>query len=94
MITQSTLCAIAHLWIASTFLALAFDPLGIKYEVAGIHLARRAQNLGGDTPAITETGDSERPYEVDGNTFTDYESAAQRRYTRSVHIQYFPAIQG
>ncbi|KAL6235747.1 hypothetical protein BDW75DRAFT_230027 [Aspergillus navahoensis] len=59
MTTQSTLRIFAHLWVASTFLALAFDPLGIKYEVAGTHLARR----------VTETGDSERPYEVDGNTF-------------------------
>ncbi|KAL4743434.1 hypothetical protein BDV11DRAFT_178274 [Aspergillus similis] len=84
MTTQSTLRIIAHLWVASTFLALAFDPLGIKYEVAGTHLARRANILGGDTPAITETGDSERPYEVDGNTFTDYESAAQR----SCNIQF------
>ncbi|KAL4946162.1 hypothetical protein BDV06DRAFT_160982 [Aspergillus oleicola] len=33
---------------------------------------------------ITETGDSERPYAVDGNTFTDYASAAQR----SCNLQY------
>ncbi|KAL4754015.1 hypothetical protein BDW72DRAFT_167203 [Aspergillus terricola var. indicus] len=84
MATQSTLRTIAHLWVASTFLALAFGPLGFKYEVAGTHLARRANTLGGDTPAITETGDSERPYAVDGNTFTDYESAAQR----SCNIQF------
>ncbi|KAL5050026.1 hypothetical protein BDW71DRAFT_141443 [Aspergillus fruticulosus] len=84
MTTQSTLRHLAHLWVASNFLALAFDPLGIKYEVAGAHLARRAGTLGGDTPAITETGDSRRPYEVDGNTFTDYDSAAHR----SCNIQF------
>ncbi|KAL4979219.1 hypothetical protein BDW66DRAFT_127887 [Aspergillus desertorum] len=78
MTTQSSLRNLGHLWVVSTFLALAFDPLGIKYDVSGIHLARRAGTLGGDAPAITETGDSERPYEVDGNTFTDYDSAAHR----------------
>ncbi|KAL4810528.1 hypothetical protein BDV18DRAFT_131204 [Aspergillus unguis] len=81
------LTALAHLWLTSAFLALAFDPLKIVYEAAGgpgVHLVRRAGSLGGDTPAITETGDSERPYEVDGNTFTDYESAAQR----SCNIQF------
>ncbi|KAL5002384.1 hypothetical protein BDV10DRAFT_119816 [Aspergillus recurvatus] len=84
MVTQSTLRTLTHVWVVSTFLASAFDPLGIKYEVAGTHLARRAGLLGGNTPAITETGDSERPYEVDGNTFTDYDSAAHR----SCNIQF------
>ncbi|OJJ61143.1 hypothetical protein ASPSYDRAFT_794100 [Aspergillus sydowii CBS 593.65] len=71
---------LAHLWITPAFLALAFDPLGIVYDVAkpNPHLARRAGTLGINIPAITKTGDSERPYSVDGNSFTDYESAAQR----------------
>ncbi|KAL4906033.1 hypothetical protein BDW74DRAFT_151090 [Aspergillus multicolor] len=84
MATQFTLRVVAHLCFTSTFLSLAFDPLGVRYGVVGAHLVRRAGTLGGDTPAITETGDSERPYEVDGNTFTDYDSAAQR----SCNIQF------
>ncbi|KAL2803079.1 hypothetical protein BJX63DRAFT_425585 [Aspergillus granulosus] len=50
---------LTHLWIASAFLALAFDPMGVVYEVA--HLNRR----------VIKTDDSERPFEVDGNTFVD-----------------------
>ncbi|KAL3470820.1 hypothetical protein BJX99DRAFT_238611 [Aspergillus californicus] len=75
---------IAQLCLIPPFLALAFDPLGVVYEVA--HLSRRDFDgtLGGAAPAITETGDEERPYEVDGNTFTDYDSAAQR----SCNIQF------
>ncbi|KAF9891146.1 hypothetical protein FE257_005082 [Aspergillus nanangensis] len=34
--------------------------------------------LGGAVPAITKTGDADRPYAVDGDTFTDYASAAER----------------
>ncbi|KAL4953842.1 hypothetical protein BDW69DRAFT_164466 [Aspergillus filifer] len=81
---------LAHFFVVvSLFLALlanAIDPLGIVYEVAGAgsRLVRREGTLGGPTPAITETGDSERPYAVDGNTFTDYTSAAQR----SCNLQY------
>jgi hypothetical protein len=30
---------LTHLWITSAFLALAFDPMGVVYEVA--HLDRR-----------------------------------------------------
>ncbi|KAL4800648.1 hypothetical protein BDV19DRAFT_353454 [Aspergillus venezuelensis] len=81
---------LAHFFlIVALVLALrttAFDPLGIFYEVAGAgpRLVRREGTLGGSTPAITETGDSERPYAVDGNTFTDYTSAAQR----SCNLQY------
>ncbi|BCS22740.1 uncharacterized protein APUU_30965A [Aspergillus puulaauensis] len=73
-------CLLAHLWITPTFLALAFDPLGIVYDVAksSPHLVRRAGTLGISIPAITKNGDSERPYSVDGDSFTDYESAAQR----------------
>ncbi|KAL4918538.1 hypothetical protein BDW62DRAFT_62612 [Aspergillus aurantiobrunneus] len=75
---------LVHLWITSSFLAFAFDPLGVVYEVAGNRFSRRAGTLGGNTAAIIETGDSERPYTVDGNTFTDYNSAAQR----SCNIQF------
>ncbi|KAL5334034.1 hypothetical protein BJX70DRAFT_402988 [Aspergillus crustosus] len=80
----STFQILTHVWIASTSLARAFDPLGVVYEVVGPHLAPRAGTLGGSTPAITRTGDSERPYSVNGNTFTDYPSAAQR----SCNIQF------
>ncbi|KAL3461313.1 hypothetical protein BJX64DRAFT_164169 [Aspergillus heterothallicus] len=73
---------LAHLWIISSFLALAFDPMGVVYGVA--HLDRRARTLGGNAPSIIKTDDAERPYEVDGNTFTDYNSAAQR----SCNIQF------
>ncbi|KAK3310274.1 uncharacterized protein B0T15DRAFT_31637 [Chaetomium strumarium] len=35
--------------------------------------------LGGATaPSITNSNDPQRPFEVDGDTFTDYESAANR----------------
>jgi hypothetical protein len=33
---------------------------------------------GASAPAITFSGDQERPFEVDGSTFTDFESAANR----------------
>ncbi|KAL4924324.1 uncharacterized protein BDV17DRAFT_218914 [Aspergillus undulatus] len=84
MTTRGTVRILANLWLASSIFASAFDPLGIVYEVASPHLVRRAGILGGSTPTITETGDSERPYAVDGNTFADYDSAAQR----SCNIQY------
>ncbi|KAL2854420.1 hypothetical protein BJY01DRAFT_205629 [Aspergillus pseudoustus] len=65
MTTFQTL--LAHLWIASAFLVLAFDPMGVVYEVA--HLHRRAGTLGGSAPLVIKTDDSERPFEVDGNSF-------------------------
>ncbi|CEL07989.1 hypothetical protein ASPCAL11143 [Aspergillus calidoustus] len=71
-----------HLWITSAFLALAFDPMGVVYEVA--HLDRRAGTLGSSAPSVIKTGDSERPFAVAGNTFADYDSAAQR----SCNIQF------
>lgn len=33
---------------------------------------------GAAADSITNSGDSERPFQVDGDTFTDFESAAQR----------------
>ncbi|KAL2868233.1 uncharacterized protein BJX67DRAFT_49850 [Aspergillus lucknowensis] len=73
---------LVFLWITSVIPALAFDPLGVVYEVA--HLHRRARTLGGSAPTIMRTADSERPFSVDGDTFTDYDSAAQR----SCNIQF------
>ncbi|OCK81940.1 hypothetical protein K432DRAFT_325301, partial [Lepidopterella palustris CBS 459.81] len=35
-------------------------------------------SLGGPAAAITNSGDPKRPFEVDGSTFTDFQSAAQR----------------
>ncbi|KAF2809708.1 uncharacterized protein BDZ99DRAFT_463478 [Mytilinidion resinicola] len=35
-------------------------------------------SLGGAAPAISNSGDPKRPFEVDGDTFTDFKSAAQR----------------
>ncbi|KAF2490971.1 hypothetical protein BU16DRAFT_493666, partial [Lophium mytilinum] len=35
-------------------------------------------SLGGAAPAISNSGDSKRPFLVDGSTFTDFASAAQR----------------
>jgi len=35
-------------------------------------------SLGGAAPPITQSGDSSRPFEVGGSTFTDFKSAAQR----------------
>ncbi|KAL3453816.1 hypothetical protein BJX65DRAFT_301632 [Aspergillus insuetus] len=80
MVTFRTL--LPHLWITSAFLALAFDPMGVVYEVA--HLDRRAGTLGSSAPSVIKTGNSERPFAVDGNTFADYDSAAQR----SCNIQF------
>ncbi|KAL4873499.1 hypothetical protein BDV12DRAFT_79342 [Aspergillus spectabilis] len=84
MRTASSFRLLAHLWVTSTFLARAFDSLGIVYDVAGPPLAPRASTLGGGAPAVIRTGSSERPYGVDGNTFTDYASASQR----SCNIQF------
>ncbi|KAH7360012.1 hypothetical protein BKA66DRAFT_400530, partial [Pyrenochaeta sp. MPI-SDFR-AT-0127] len=33
---------------------------------------------GAQASAITNSGNSERPFNVDGDTFTDFQSAAQR----------------
>ncbi|KAL3417187.1 hypothetical protein PVAG01_11187 [Phlyctema vagabunda] len=33
---------------------------------------------GAAAPAITNSGDSQRPFEVDGDTFTDFKTAAER----------------
>ncbi|KAJ0424161.1 hypothetical protein BJY00DRAFT_277200 [Aspergillus carlsbadensis] len=73
---------LTHLWITSAFIALAFDPMDVVYEVA--HLDRRAGTFGTSAPSVIKTGDSERPFAVDGNTFADYDSAAQR----SCNIQF------
>ncbi|KAB8228557.1 uncharacterized protein BDW43DRAFT_213404 [Aspergillus alliaceus] len=50
-------------------LALNLDPVGLVYAPAS--LGKRQ---------VTYTGDAERPYGVDGDTFTEYESAAARSY--------------
>ncbi|KAL4897016.1 hypothetical protein BDV59DRAFT_169570 [Aspergillus ambiguus] len=55
------------------------DPLGIVYAPAMVKRQAFTGTLGGSVPAITDTGDSERPYGVEGDTFTDYASAAERR---------------
>ncbi|KAL4773811.1 hypothetical protein BDW60DRAFT_221734 [Aspergillus nidulans var. acristatus] len=62
MITQSTLRTIAHLWIASTFLALAFDPLGIKYEVAA------------DPPSVADGSSSMSVASVDSSDTSETEA--------------------
>ncbi|KNG86484.1 hypothetical protein ANOM_005121 [Aspergillus nomiae NRRL 13137] len=60
--------------------ALIPDPVGLVYAPASIGKRQTfTGTLGGSTPAVTDTGDPERPYGVDGDTFTDYESAASRR---------------
>ncbi|KAE8152719.1 hypothetical protein BDV25DRAFT_137661 [Aspergillus avenaceus] len=61
-------------------LASQQDPVGLVYAPAtlGKRQAAFTGTLGGPVPAIIDTGDAERPYGVNGNTFTDYESAAGR----------------
>ncbi|KAG2412246.1 hypothetical protein HFD88_009803 [Aspergillus terreus] len=54
------------------------DPLGIVYAPAMVKRQAFTGSLGGSVPAITDTGNAERPYGVDGDTFTDYASAAER----------------
>ncbi|KAB8245185.1 hypothetical protein BDV35DRAFT_394195 [Aspergillus flavus] len=59
--------------------ALILDPVGLVYAPASIGKRQAfTGTLGASTPLVTNTGDSERPYGVDGDTFTDYESAASR----------------
>ncbi|KAI9929074.1 hypothetical protein MW887_001469 [Aspergillus wentii] len=70
--------------IINTATAFNFDPMKVIYTSAPV-AKRSNENLqtftggyGGSAPAITNTGDSQRPYGVDGDTFPDYDSAAQR----------------
>ncbi|PKY08109.1 hypothetical protein P168DRAFT_314236 [Aspergillus campestris IBT 28561] len=66
------------LWIQCTA-AFKADPVGVVYEAAP--LAKREAStgsLGGVMPAIEDSGDSERPYAVNGDTFPDKASAAER----------------
>ncbi|KAE8411252.1 hypothetical protein BDV36DRAFT_90604 [Aspergillus pseudocaelatus] len=59
--------------------ALILDPVGLVYAPASVDKRQASTGtLGASAPAVTNTGDSERPYGVDGDTFTDYESAASR----------------
>ncbi|KAE8328798.1 hypothetical protein BDV39DRAFT_203701 [Aspergillus sergii] len=59
--------------------ALILDPVGLVYAPASIGKRQAfTGTLGASVPLVTNTGDSERPYGVDGDTFTDYESAASR----------------
>ncbi|KAM7220993.1 hypothetical protein V8F06_003555 [Rhypophila decipiens] len=44
----------------------------------GRNLQTFTGSLGAPPSAITETGDPKRPFGVDGSTFTDFESAANR----------------
>ncbi|USP76489.1 hypothetical protein yc1106_03763 [Curvularia clavata] len=39
---------------------------------------------GASAPPITKSGDQKRPFEVDGDTFTDFDSAAQRSCDRQL----------
>jgi len=72
--------------IAAT-LAFAISVLSSSYEADFANIFLRSSTdlqtfteaLGGATaPSITNSGDSQRPFEVQGNTFTDFESAGSR----------------
>ncbi|RHZ44622.1 uncharacterized protein CDV56_103588 [Aspergillus thermomutatus] len=83
--TSYLLCLWSSYALIQGVAASRHDPVGVVYEAAAAPpLGRRqdlqsfAGTLGGAAPAVTSTGDAERPYGVDGNTFTDFESAAQR----------------
>ncbi|RHZ74496.1 hypothetical protein CDV55_108991 [Aspergillus turcosus] len=85
--TSCLVCLWSSLALIQVVAASRHDPVGLVYEaVAPPPLGRRqdlqsfAGTLGGAAPAVISTGDAERPYGVDGNTFTDFVSAAQRRY--------------
>ncbi|KAL2149905.1 hypothetical protein VTH82DRAFT_7581 [Thermothelomyces myriococcoides] len=50
-----------------------------RQQQGGTNLQVFSEALGGaGASAITNSGDPERPYEVDGDTFPDYETAANR----------------
>lgn len=60
-------------------LALNLDPVGLVYAPASLGKRQAfSGTLGGSVPVVTYMGDAERPYGVDGDTFTEYESAAAR----------------
>ncbi|KAE8382586.1 hypothetical protein BDV26DRAFT_288385 [Aspergillus bertholletiae] len=59
--------------------AFTLDPVGLVYAPASVDKRQAfTGTLGGSAPEVTNTGDSQRPYGVDGDTFTDYKSAASR----------------
>ncbi|KAF4204624.1 hypothetical protein CNMCM8927_007252 [Aspergillus lentulus] len=83
--TSCLLCLWPSFALIQGVAASRHDPLGLVYEAAAPPPLGKRQDLqsfagalGGAAPAVTSTGDSERPYGVSGNTFTDFESAAQR----------------
>ncbi|KAH1287397.1 hypothetical protein KXX16_001130 [Aspergillus fumigatus] len=83
--TSCLVCLWSSFALIQGVAASRHDPSGVVYEAAAPPpLARRqdlqyfAGALGGAAPAVRSIGDSERPYGVSGNTFTDFESAAQR----------------
>ncbi|KAE8353580.1 hypothetical protein BDV28DRAFT_104806 [Aspergillus coremiiformis] len=60
-------------------LAMNLDPVGLIYAPASLDKRQTfSGTLGGAAPLVTHTGDSQRPYGVNGDTFPDYESAAGR----------------
>ncbi|KAL2210194.1 hypothetical protein CC79DRAFT_484605 [Sarocladium strictum] len=53
--------------------------MGLRPRQASANLqAFRGALAGESAPGITNSGDPERPFEVDGDTFTDFESAVNR----------------
>ncbi|GFG25212.1 hypothetical protein IFM61606_05146 [Aspergillus udagawae] len=83
--TSCLLCLWSPFALIQGVAASRHDPLGLVYEAATPPPLGKRQDLqsfagalGGAAPAVTSTGDAERPYGVSGNTFTDFESAAQR----------------
>ncbi|KAE8361405.1 hypothetical protein BDV27DRAFT_160763 [Aspergillus caelatus] len=57
--------------------ALILDPVGLVYAPASVDKRQASTGtLGASAPAVTNTGDSERPYGVDGDTFQPREGSS------------------
>ncbi|KAF4166161.1 hypothetical protein CNMCM6936_007035 [Aspergillus lentulus] len=74
--TSCLLCLWPSFALIQGVAASRHDPLGLVYEAAAPPPLGKRQDLqsfagalGGAAPAVTSTGDSERPYGVSGNTF-------------------------
>ncbi|KAE8397908.1 hypothetical protein BDV37DRAFT_289027 [Aspergillus pseudonomiae] len=61
--------------------ALIPDPVGLVYAPASIGKRQTfTGTLGGSAPAVTDTGDPERPYGVDGDTFKSVNSYSDSQH--------------
>ena len=73
-----TLLTVLPLASTSTIPSLFSTPHHTIFTRQVSNLQTFTGSLGGAAPPITQSGDSSRPFEVGGSTFTDFKSAAQR----------------